>query len=57
MEVAHDQSDRCFRATGFGIATIAFKTEYAEVPELGGKIRFRALLSLKLDEIPPVIEL
>lgn len=57
MDVAHNQSNRCLQATGFGITTIAFETEYAEVPELGGKIRFRALLSLELNEIPPVIEL
>jgi len=57
VDVAHNQSNRCLQATGFGITTIAFETEYAEVPELGGKIRFRALLSLELNEIPPVIEL
>jgi hypothetical protein len=57
VDVAHNQSNRCFRAAGFRITTSAFETEYAEVPELGGKISFRALLSLELNEMPPVIEL
>ena len=57
MNIAHHESDCRLRTTGLRVEPIAFETEYAEVPELGGKIRFRALLSLELNEIPPVIEL